>query len=166
MLRLKLAASWIALQVLFFGGWAGREHLRLAPGQGRSILVKVVPVDPRDLLRGQYMNLSYAFNRSRGPSDGGGDFAEGETVWVVLRPEGEFHIPRDTYRRRPKGLPSGEVAVQGRAVRRRYEFGIEEYFVPERTPTPDYDDLTVRLRVGDDGRPRIERVYLQGRPWP
>jgi uncharacterized membrane-anchored protein len=57
--RLKLAAIWVALQLVFFIGWTSREQLRRSTGP--SILVKVVPVDPRDLLRGQYLTLAYQF---------------------------------------------------------------------------------------------------------
>ena len=56
MTRLKLAAGWVGVQLLFFAGWTVREHQRVASAP--SILVKVVPVDPRDLLRGQYLSLA------------------------------------------------------------------------------------------------------------
>lgn len=165
MLRTQLAAAWVALQVLFFAAWAGYEEHRLAPGEGTSILVRVEPVDPRDLLRGQYMALSYEFSRNRELADGSGAPAEGQTVYAVLRPEGEFHVLTGLHPAMPR-LSPGEVALAGRAVRRRIEYGVEKYFVPEGTPTPSVRDLTVRLRVDASGGALIERVYLQGRPWP
>lgn len=163
MMRLKLAAAWIGLQVLFFAGWAGLEEMRLAPGEGRSILVRTVPVDPRDLLRGQYIRLAYEFSTGW-PTQAG--FPDGAEVWAVLSLQGEFHGPRDFSERRPDGLAPGEVALRGRVERWRLRFGIEEYFVPEGTETPAARDLTVRLRVGNDGRARIEQVYVKGVPWP
>ncbi len=165
MMRLKITAAWIGLQVAFFAGWALVEESRLAEGVGDSILVRVVPVDPRDLLRGQYMRLGYEFSGGA-PLVPGEMPPDGSTIWVVLRPEGEFYVPKESYQQRPEQLARGEVALRGRVAGGRFLFGIESYFVPEETATPDWRDLTVRLRVGDDGRSRIEQVYASGVPWP
>ena len=164
MTRLRLVGAWVGLQLLFFAGWAMREEGRLT--SGASILVKVVPVDPRDLLRGQYVRLGYRFSRPWDSTAAKERVPAGQIVWVVLRPEGEFHEPQRVSRSRPSGLGPGEVAIQGRASPFRYEFGVERYFVRERTATPRVEDLTVRLRVDPYGVARIERVYLKGVPWP
>lgn len=164
MTRLKLAAGWVALQLLFFVGWTGVEQYRVTSGE--SILVKVVPLDPRDLLRGQYLRLGYEFSRPwdftaarvQVPADG--------PVWVVLRRAGEFHVPARLALERPTTLGPGEVALRGRARYGRYEFGVEQYFVPEGSATPAVSDLTVRLRVTASGTARIEQVYVKGVPWP
>src|SRR5207249_10545727 len=89
-----------------------------------------------------------------------------EPVWVVLRREGPFHVPKRLWLERPATLDSDEVALQGRARGRRYVFGVEQYFVPEGTATPAVSDLTVRLRVGPSGTARIEQVYVKGAAWP
>ncbi len=167
MTRIKLAALWTALQVLFFAAWSGREAMRLREGSGESILVRTAPVDPRDLLSGQYILLSYEFsNPGRWRAAREADFGDGEAVWVVLAPAGEFHTPARAQRARPEGLRAGEVAIRGAMERWRARFGVERYFVPEGTPTPSQSDITVRLRVGNDGAARIERVYVKGQPWP
>jgi uncharacterized membrane-anchored protein len=163
-MRWKLAVGWVALQVLFFAGWAATEQRRQITGM--SILVRTAPVDPRDLLRGQYMALSYEFSRLQSFADGGLEPEEGGDVWVVLRPDGEYHAPSHVTRGRPIPLPAGHVAVLGRRVGWRFLFGVEEYFVPEGTETPKQRDTTVRLRVGADGRLRIEGVLVKGQPWP
>jgi uncharacterized membrane-anchored protein len=162
MMRWKLAAGWVALQILFFGAWAAREERRFDPGVGQSILVKTEPVDPRDLLRGQYLQLSYTFNRM---GLGGFSGERGTEFWCVLRQEGEFHVPVAFSWERPRPAP-GEVALRGRNEGRRLVYGIEEYFVPEGTETPEARDVTVSLRVGNNGRARIEKVYVKGVPWP
>ena len=87
-------------------------------------------------------------------------------VWVVLRREGPFHVPKRLALEPPAGLDSGEVALRGRARGFRYVFGVEQYFVPEGTETPAVSDLTVRLRVGRTGTARIEQVYVKGAAWP
>lgn len=164
MMRWKLAVAWVSLQLLFFAGWAATEQRRQVTGM--SILVRTAPVDPRDLLRGQYMALSYEFSRMQPFDDQGRDPAEGEDVWVVLRPDGEYHVPSRVTVARPVPLPPGHVAILGRRERWRFLFGVEEYFVPEGTETPPQRETTVRLRVGKDGLPRIESVLVKGRPWP
>jgi uncharacterized membrane-anchored protein len=166
MIRIKIAMAWAALQVLFLGAWAGYEEMRLAPGSGQSVLVRVEPVDPRDLLRGQFMRLGYAFSRIEDARDTGRRPADGETVWRVLKREGGLHVPDGLFRERPEGLAPGAVAMEGRVDRWTLRFGVEEYFVPEGTPTPDIHELTARLRIGKDGRARIEKVYRNGTPWP
>jgi uncharacterized membrane-anchored protein len=163
-MRWKLAVAWVGIQVLFFAGWAATEQRRLATGS--SILVRTAPVDPRDLLRGQYLGLSYEFSRMQPFTDSRVTPQEGEEVWVVLAPAGEYHVPRGYFPYRPQNLNPGEIPLVGRAERWRFLFGIEEYYVPEGSGTPAQQDTTVRLRVGHDGKPRIEKVLVRGKPWP
>jgi uncharacterized membrane-anchored protein len=165
-MRMKLAAAWVGIQLVFFVGWATVEEARLGEGVGASILVRVRPVDPRDLLRGQFMRLAYEFSWPDSSFVTSELPTAGATVWVVMRPDGEFHVPSEALTQRPERVASGEVVLRGRVAPGRFLFGIERYFVPEGTETPDWQDLTVRLRVGRDGRPRIEEVYLEGAPWP
>lgn len=165
-MKLKLAALWIALQVVFFGAWAISENARFDKDAGVSILVETVPYDPRDLLRGQYLNLAYKFSTPSRYGAAVPEVEDGREIWVVLAPEGRFHQPRRVEFDPPQGLTSGEVAVRGRFERSRIIFGIEQYFVPEGSPTPDNADITVRLRIGNDGSPRIEQVYVRDKPWP
>lgn len=163
-MALKLAMAWVGLQVLFFAGWAGLEERRHHSGD--LILVRTQPVDPRDLLSGQYMTLSYEFTRGMTLRDAGRGALEGEDVWVVLRPDGPYHTLDHASLHRPADLRSGQVALLGRSLGWRTIFGVEKYFVPEGTATPAPQDTTVRLRVGRDGVARIEQVLVRGNPWP
>ncbi len=169
MTRIKFATIWIVIQCCGFAFWAGFEQARLAPGTGQSILVKTQPVDPRDLLSGQYMRLGYDFNRF--PS--GKEFSPNDNVWASLSPVTENG--RTCYqftgcsRTKPIAatLRAGDIVIRGRAEnRRRASFGVERYFVPEGTETPNMRDVTVRLRIGTDHRARIEEVYVKGIAWP
>jgi uncharacterized membrane-anchored protein len=165
--RLNLAAVCVGLQLLFFAAWAGREQARLA--SGASILVKVVPVDPRDLLRGQYLHLGYEFSRPWDSTVARVNVPLGAPVWVVLQRDGAFHVPKRLLLSRPAALDSDAVVISGRSTRWSgswYEFGVEQYFVPEGVETPAASDLTVRLRVTRSGIARIEQVYVKGVRWP
>ena len=84
----------------------------------------------------------------------------------MLRPQGEFHVLARAQRDRPTRLPPGEVAIRGVVQQWQVHYGIERYFVPEGTETPDWNELTVRLKIGDDGAARIEQVFRNGVPWP
>lgn len=164
--RLGLATAWVILQVLFFVGWALREESKFGTGVGHSILVRTVPVDPRDLLRGQYMRLAYEWSRMELPAVDG-SVPQGNEVWVVLGPDGEFHVPLRAARERLVPASQDEVVLRGLISDGwRREFGVEKYFVPEGTDTPSANEVTVRLRVGSDGTARIETVYRNGVPWP
>jgi uncharacterized membrane-anchored protein len=165
--RLVIASVWIGLQIFYLCGWTAFEASRLLPGVGESIVVRTLPVDPRDLLRGQFMRFRYGFSRAPGTISAGAN----EPVWVVLRPEQPndqgIYEPVAYSLSRPTTTRPGDVVIQGTAKGNGLlEFGIEKYFVPEGTETPDARDITVRLRIGIDHRPRIETVYLWGSPWP
>src|SRR2546430_14346042 len=111
--RLKLAAGWVGVQLLFFVGWTLREQVRAASGP--SILVKVVPVDPRDLLRGQYLSLAYEFSRPWDSTAARLQLPADAPVWVVLRRGGPVHLPQRLSLGRPPAPRSAGVAPPGRA---------------------------------------------------
>ena len=163
--HIKLASIWVFLQAAFLAGWAASEEFRLSDGEGESILVRTAPVDPRDMLRGQYIRLGYEFNRMSQLTEQIRP-EPGTTVWVVMQRADEFHEPVRAQLQRPPNLAPDQVAMRGRVGRWRIDFGVERYFVPEGTETPNQRDITVRLRVGDDGAPRIDTVYVRGIPWP
>ena len=106
---------------------------------GQTVLVRVQPVDPRDLFRGDYVILSYDFSRVRPDSVEGLSEAErgrswkkleGRTVYVPLVPDSV-----------PGHMRAGKVTVEKPAAglflkghMKRYgalEFGIEAYYVQE-----------------------------------
>ena len=61
-MRWKIAIAVVVLQMLFFAGWAVVEERRFVDPDSASVVVKTVPVDPRDYLSGQYMALAYEFS--------------------------------------------------------------------------------------------------------
>ena len=123
--RAKIAAAWVAIQLGFFVGWASLEQSRFAPDVGSSILVRVRPVDPRDLLRGQFLQLGYEFSRMDSSLVASPRPGPGARVWVVLGPEGDFHVPERAQTEQPDGLIPGQVAITGRVDRGLFVFGIE-----------------------------------------
>ena len=99
---------------------------------GKTILVRVVPVDPRDLFRGEYVILGYDFSRvpENMPSLFDDDSKTKQTVFVTLVPDtdgkhwkaGTFSIER----------PRSGLYLEGKmSGRRRAEYGIESFYVQE-----------------------------------
>jgi uncharacterized membrane-anchored protein len=125
-----------AFQVILLLAMIG---LRLMPlVSGDTILVRVVPVDPRDLFRGDYVILSYDFNRVppggieglQGPGWQHEREWQGRTVYVtlVLEPDGKhWRAERFSIHQ-----PAGSTYLRGRiAGPGRIEYGIESYYVQE-----------------------------------
>jgi uncharacterized membrane-anchored protein len=139
----------------------------------------VVPVDPRDLFRGDYVVLSYPFSRLELATLAHADDAErGDTVYVSLAPDGAgwravgLHAKRPagdlvlqaqvTYRTRPT---SGPCAKPCGSVTLAY--GLEKFFVPEgrgREVEEERNKLKVEVdaAVASDGRAVLKRLIVDG----
>src|SRR4051812_430578 len=91
----KILLITAAVQLLILLGMIALRVVPLITGQ--TVLVRVVPVDPRDLFRGDYVTLSYDFSRIQ-PDRVEGLSAmererrskwEGRTVYVPLVPDSD-----------------------------------------------------------------------------
>lgn len=171
------ATKWfiaiVAAQVLFLLGWAGyHEKVRqYAP----VILLQGRPVDPRDLLRGDYMTLSYDISNVTIPDLPAGEkqvSAMGATVWVLLEKRGNYHVVAEASLK-PLSPAAGQFLVQGTLTGAngfgrapRVEYGIERFFVPEGKGTPRFKTLEVEASVSPEQRLYIRRVLLDGKSYP
>ena len=80
--RWGLVAAFI-LQVALIG-WMIADRVLLLQN-GREIRLSAVPVDPRDLIRGHYVILSYDISRIDNRTvDGDPDIGWGDTVYVTI----------------------------------------------------------------------------------
>lgn len=110
---------------------------------GREIVLPIVPVDPRDLFRGEYVRLGYDISTVPVRLLEGPPPRQNEAFYVVLgrQPEGAWQIVKVS-RDMPRETGPDRIALKARAawnwpehasaganVRARY--GIESYFVPE-----------------------------------
>ncbi|MCE2754356.1 MAG: GDYXXLXY domain-containing protein [Pirellula sp.] len=99
---------------------------------GDTILLRVVPVDPRDLFRGDYVILGYEL--SRVPPQGIPGLQstdhQDQTVYVAIVPEEDGKHWRASHFSLQK--PSTGKFLRGQIKGwNRIEFGIESYFVQE-----------------------------------
>lgn len=151
----------IGLQVLILAMTAASSVL---PTFGApTVLLRVVPVDPRDLMRGDYVILGYEIGRAAPPSS-----RPGETVYVELLPEddGRHYRGGATLRDRPASGRFIRGTVDGS---RRIAFGIESYFVQEGKGK-DYERaildrrLSARVALAADGRAALRALEYDGEP--
>ena len=142
---MRILKAALVLQCLFFAAWGGR--LLASSRSGEEMWLRTVPVDPRDLISGHYVALSYDLNSPSaqacaellaGP--------EGSAVFVELRPSTETgHVAgrevkvweAKACRARAEGLAgSWAKGVVRRSSWRApsIEFGIERFYVTEDSP--------------------------------
>lgn len=151
----------IGLQlVVLLGMTAWRAY---ALERGEVYYVRVQPVDPRDLFRGDYVILSYAFSRL--PTEmWGPQTQDGRTIYVELVPVGDGKHWRGrtgSYRFSPP--PHGPY-LRGKIVGRRIEYGIESFFVPEGKghryeQAARSGRLTAEICVAPDGQAVLRNLH-------
>jgi uncharacterized membrane-anchored protein len=170
----KAFIAVVAAQVLFLLGWAGWHEYILNAGQ--VVLLETRPVDPRDILRGDYLILNYAISRPPGPSGQIGPktspadmkTATGRGVWVVLEPRGQYYAAVKLTPDYPTDLQPNQIAVQGMMnAGGGVAYGIEEFFVPEgKGHLPTHKSLEVEASVSPDHHLNIKHVLVDGKPYP
>jgi uncharacterized membrane-anchored protein len=133
----------------------------LVASGGRTVLLHVMPVDPRDLFRGDYVTLSYDV------SSVSSQLEPGQTVYVQLvpAPDGRHFRPGTVTISHP-GAGAG-VVLRGTVVRRGVaEFGLEKFFVPEGQGR-DYERAVLDHRlwaeatVAPDGSAGLRRLVIE-----
>ena len=164
----KILVAGVCLQVLVLAGMIALQSMPLL--FGKTVLLRVVPVDPRDFFRGDYVILSYEFNSMpAGKIDGLSVIKTGEwkgrKVYVTLEkePDGKhwraervsIHPPvSGTYIR-------GHIADYGQLV-----FGIEAYYVQEGKGK-QYEEairrkkLSAEIAVTSSGRAALRALRIE-----
>lgn len=148
---------------------------------GEEVLLKTRPIDPRDLLRGDYVILNYEISTVTGTLVSG-DFPEdGDWVrlWVRLKPaEGGFWSVSEAAF---ATLPPQEGSVVLRSQSFRYydydaavsdrsisvNYGIERFYVPEGEGLAienarNDGQVSISVRVGSSGDAQIRSLLVDG----
>jgi uncharacterized membrane-anchored protein len=151
----------VVAQAMFLLAWAGwHEQVR---SRAPVVKLKTVPVDPQDLLRGDYMILRYEISDAKPPASA--PASSGAEFWVVLEPRGEFHVVKSTSWDEP-AIDEGQIAVKAAMGGRGAVYGIENYYVPEGKGTPRFKTIDVEAAVSPTRRLYIKRVLVDGRAYP
>jgi len=168
-----LIAIGIAVQFVIL---AGMIALRAIPHlTGTTVLLQVVPLDPRDLFRGDYVILGYEFSRLS-PSQVAGlptvydprETPQERTIYVSLVPEPDgLH-----HRMGAVGLapPAEGKFLRGTWTGRGFpQFGIERYYVQEGAGKK-YEEailsrrLWAQVAVAPDGTAALEGLHIESEP--
>jgi uncharacterized membrane-anchored protein len=158
---LLLGLFWLAI----IGGFVAYKELTLRTGT--EILLRTVPVDPRDLFRGDYVILRYDISTVY-VANADRDFRPGNPVHVVLAIEEGHAVAKDVLTKAPTdGLFLLGTVTEVDGVKLRVEYGIESYFVPEGEghDIERYrgDRLDAKVVVGSSGRAVLKGLVLDGK---
>jgi uncharacterized membrane-anchored protein len=157
-MRAKLLYALLGLQLFGLVLLYGYQQ----SGLGHPVyLLRTMPVDPRDLLRGDYIILGYEISRlpERYKDD---ELPEGR-VYVLLKQDGDFWTIGEVLGWEPEdGTPFIQAERKGR---RLIYANLDKYFVPEGKGNPP-GKITVAISVRPDGSAQIKQLYQDGKPWP
>ena len=163
---------WILViaQAVFLVGWAGyHEYVRT---YAQVIVLKGRPVDPQDLLRGDFLTMNYDIGSV--PLPPRTIKADGSEVWVLLERKDRYYVvAQAAYEKLTPA--SGQILVRGTSgsnwgprneATQRVDYGIEKYFVPEGQGSPRFTLMEVEVSVSPAHRLYIKRVLLDGKAFP
>lgn len=167
MITRPLIGVWITVLVwtsVIGGLWAHEEYIAT---HGREIVLPTLPVDPRDLFRGDYVVLRYEISHHKVPI-----FRKllesGQAVYVSLKINGQhWTIDEITLMKPTRGLfLQGKISdVQKDKYQVTYgiQYGIESYFVPEGEGKKlealrEKKKLSAVINVTPEGQAKIKRL--------
>lgn len=150
--------------------------------EGREVTLQTRPVDPRDLLRGDYVVLGYDISQLPAGALAGQPTAERNPVmFVKLAPDANGLYQAVSVHAEPVTVTAPEVLIRGRIAyscgspsrtfcdKLQIRYGLESYFVPEGEgkkleQARNQQKLRVVAAVLPSGRAAIKRLLLDGEP--
>lgn len=122
---------------------------------GKEIKVLASPVDPRDMFRGNYVELDYDFSSISGAKNG--------TIYAVLKKDGEIYV----FDKFESSQPDDGVFLKGK-IKGYYdvEYGIEAFFMPKNKALETQKIMNnkrsiVTLMVLSNGKAAIKDLTLK-----
>jgi uncharacterized membrane-anchored protein len=155
---------------------------------GQEVSLEVVPVDPRDLFRGDYVVLDYRIASVDLPRDATEAFRRGQKVFVTLRPDEKGKARAVAISSERPAVSGADIVILGtvtapsacsfneagirdcksgnRAALVKY--GLESYFVPQgegkKIETTAKARLEIVAAVAPSGQAAIKRLLIDGQP--
>ncbi|MBI5149568.1 MAG: GDYXXLXY domain-containing protein [Candidatus Omnitrophica bacterium] len=152
---------------------------------GTDVLLKIAPVDPRDLLRGDYVTFQYDISSIDSHYANRQQIRNGDAVYVVLRQTGKYWMVQGVQKNQPTG---SELFIKGKVESGGLEsqtdpfsyqrfgdsrihviYGVEQYFIPEgegRNFSFWNKEAAARVAVDDNGNAALKQIYVNDKPWP
>jgi uncharacterized membrane-anchored protein len=140
---------------------------------GREIVLPIVPVDPRDLFRGEYVRLGYDISAVPAILLSGPAPTRNAAFYVTLEknPQGGW-TPVKVTAAMPNETNPDRIVLKGRSrlpfpTSTRVNYGIESYFVPEGQGRRLEDlarenKMAARVAVDGRGNAAIKGLIIEG----
>ncbi len=173
----RLFIAVIVVQIVFLLGIVGYREAILINGQ--TAVLQTVPVDPRDLFKGEHVILRYEISTLGDAAINPvgkryrliGDIDEGDTVYVRV-PTSENFDQGWLVAQTVKPPSDADLFIKGRVTSSKdniitVEYGIGQYFVPEGRglEIEQADDVKVRVRINRSGVAAIEELIVDDEVW-
>jgi len=181
-MKLKLFILVLALQTAWLLGMVATQEYAFA--HGKAILLETQPVDPRDLLSGDYLMLRYKISdvpTNLFSTAVKKDLPNDTKIFVALAPgTNQFYVVTRASTNSLAPLSDTEVVLAGKSTYAWWnttnsihvEYGIERYYVAEGTGNPPvsrgssgHGKLTARAIVPASGHAKLQQVFLDGKPY-
>jgi len=138
----------VIIQLLLLGAVSAQRIIPIYAG--RTVILKIEPVDPYDIFRGYYLNLDYEISRLDSLKQD--HLPEKGRVYVVLE-ENKQGLWKATsvHTQWPNEIPDTAVVIKARKEYSRFNYGLESFYVPE----------TERTRIESELRKNISDAYAE-----
>ena len=163
-LSVLIAVFWL---VIILGFIASKEFTLRT---GTHVLLKTVPVDPRDLFRGDYVTLNYEISTLdlwdiRAPFT---NFRIGDKIYVSLKRVHGYGVVSGIHKNSPKSkkLLLKGTAKSAHGKKLTVDYGIESYFEPEgkgkEIERARERKLVVEVSIDMFGNAGIRSLFIDG----
>ncbi len=162
----------VALQLMILFAIIAAKTAILA--HGTEVALRIKPVDPRDMLRGDYLAFRYDISDLDSNLFAYAPIKVGDTVYVGLVSEGKYWVAHSGIQKVKPAEAMG-VFLIGKVDRTggpiSVVYGIEQYFIPEgkgahvgrwQSSTESY----AQVAISKSGKAVINKIYLNNKPWP
>lgn len=164
--------SAVIIQILILVAVPARKVFTFATG--KTVVLKVRPVDPYSILSGYYATLGFdisrvdAFPNVREISSG---FSEGDWCYAVVeKADDGTWKPVSLQHDLPDALPDNRIALLGKLNHGVIRYGIEEFYIPEAQRHSIAEDLRrnvakarVEVKVDRTGHAALRRLIIEDR---
>ncbi len=182
----KILYLTIVFWLLIFSGFIAYKEYTLRTGT--EVLLKTLPVDPRDLFRGDYVTLNYeisTLDMEKLPSEESYFYSD-EPVYLALELKNGYGVPKKVYTTPPEdGLyikgkvkdilydwetDESGITTEETIKELRVDYGIESYFVPEgkgmeieKAQRTEKTEVDAKIIVDKYGNAVIKSLLIDGK---
>lgn len=126
---------------------------------GQEVLLKIVPIDPRDFLRGDYVSLHYDINEMPKNSKYYNEYHHFKGFVTLKKQNDGTFIVDEVFETKPKDQLFLKCEVHGKRI---FYSGIDKYFVKEGQGKTLEKSLAqggfAKISVGKNGEVRIKEI--------